>query len=126
MDFGIKFRLIPRGLFSKKSIRNWAEPTQKGILGYRPFGTKPKPSPKPPVIQPHENRYGDNRTIHSTGEVNVEIGPTGDVVAVWFRCRMLPFTQMRVIDSRASSMLKAAPLAGIKAIVFDKDFPNDG
>jgi hypothetical protein len=73
-----------------------------------------------------EDRYGDENTIHHTNTVDVEIGPDGEACAVWFRCRMLPFTQMRVIDSRASSMLKAAPLAGIKAIVFDKDFPNDG
>ena len=29
-----------------------------------------------------EDRYGDGKTIHRTGHVDVEIGPTGEVCAV--------------------------------------------
>ena len=74
---------------------------------------------KKPVLR--EDRYGDDRTIHTSGDVNVEIGPTGKVVAVWFRCRMLPFTQTRVDGFRALEMLENPPeaLVRIKAIVFD-------
>jgi hypothetical protein len=69
-----------------------------------------------------EDRYGDENTIHHTNTVDVEIGPDGEACAVWFRCRMLPFTSSRVIDSRASDMRETPPetLPGIKAIVFEK------
>lgn len=64
--------------------------------------------------------YGHDRTIHQTGDVNVEIGPDGQVVAVWFRCAMLPFTQHKVDAARAEDMLSAysRPLARIQAIDF--------
>lgn len=49
--------------------------------------------------------YGGGGTIHHSGEVNVETDPkTGAVVAVWFRCMMLPFTQTLVDPERAKSM----------------------
>lgn len=48
--------------------------------------------------------YGDDGTIHRTGEVNVELDRRGRVVAVWFRCAMLPFTQHVVEDARAQDM----------------------
>jgi len=83
-------RFIPRGLFSKK--------------------------PK----QSNEFRYGDDGTIHHTGHVDVELGPTGTVVAVWFRCRMLPFSQSVVADSRVQSMLENPSAADIKAIIFEE------
>ncbi len=47
--------------------------------------------------------YGGNRTIHRTGEVNVELDH-GRVVSVWFRCRALPFTQHEVDSRRAGEM----------------------
>lgn len=129
------FRFIPRGLFRAfdRHCRRWHEtehamrPSTKGVLGYRPPGTKPDPRPLSPSLV-KEDRYGDGHTIHHTNTVDVEIGPTGEVCAVWFRCRMLPFTQNEVVDSRCAEMLKTPPetLPGIKAIVFDKDFPNDG
>lgn len=34
--------------------------------------------------------YGDGGTIHGTGHLDVEV-KDGQVVAVWFRCQMLPF-----------------------------------
>jgi len=36
--------------------------------------------------------YGDGGTIHSTNHLDIEVR-NGEVVAVWFRCQMLPFRQ---------------------------------
>lgn len=93
------FRFIPRGLFK--------------VLSRYEFRLR---TPK------KEDRYGDRNTIHSNGDVHVEIGPDGNVCAVWYRCRLLPFTQTRVIDSRASELLANSPahMRPIKAIVFEE------
>jgi hypothetical protein len=48
--------------------------------------------------------YGDEGTIHQTGELNVEVDKHGRVVAVWFRCAMLPFTQTTVEWDRVKDM----------------------
>lgn len=48
--------------------------------------------------------YGHAKTWHRTGTLDVEVDRRGRVVAVWFRCRTLPFTEMRVDDARAESM----------------------
>ncbi len=71
---------------------------------------------------PTEDRYGDDRTYHPSGEVNVEIGPGGHVVAVWFRCRMLPWTESRVDACRRADLRQADrdDLPPIKAIVFEE------
>lgn len=47
--------------------------------------------------------YGHDRTIHRTGHLNVETR-NGKVVAVWYRCQMLPFEQREVDEYRAKSM----------------------
>jgi hypothetical protein len=47
--------------------------------------------------------YGDGGTIHSTTWLDVETFQ-GTVVAVWFRCRSLPFQQHEVDGRRASLM----------------------
>lgn len=49
--------------------------------------------------------YGSDMTVHSGGEVNVELDKYGMVVAVWFRCQPLAFTQTRVEEQRAHEML---------------------
>lgn len=69
--------------------------------------------------------YGLDTTIHSGGEVNVELDKYGMVIAVWYRCQPLPFTQRRVTDERAVEMMamyvhNPAPL--IEAVVL-KDKP---
>jgi len=71
--------------------------------------------------------YGHDRTIHQTGEVNVEIGPDGKVVAVWFRCAMLPFTQHLADQARADDMQAAyaRPLPAIQAIDFKDEEDDD-
>lgn len=48
--------------------------------------------------------YGDNRTIHGTTYLHVETDNHGNVVAVWFRCRALPFEQVKTDCIRAGEM----------------------
>lgn len=47
--------------------------------------------------------YGGTGTIHRTGHLNVET-KNGEVVAVWFRCQLLPFDQVEVTEARADEM----------------------
>lgn len=48
--------------------------------------------------------YGLDGTIHRNTGVNVELDKDGRVVAVWYRCQMIPFTQTVVDKNRADSM----------------------
>lgn len=48
--------------------------------------------------------YGSDMTIHSGGEVNVELDKHGVVVAVWFRCQPLRFTASFADDNRTREM----------------------
>lgn len=52
-------------------------------------------------------RYGDGNTIHRSPDLDVEVNPEGRVVAVWFRCQMLPFEQTDVDYTRATEMTNA-------------------
>lgn len=54
----------------------------------------------------HERtRYGYEHTIHRSTAVNVERDPaTGAVVAVWFRCLALPFTDHESDPDRCAEM----------------------
>jgi hypothetical protein len=45
--------------------------------------------------------YGEGGTIHGTTHLDVEVDATGRVVAVWYRCQMLPFRQRSVDAARA-------------------------
>jgi len=65
-----------------------------------------------------ENFYGGDGTIHSTGTVDVQLNKDGDVVAVWFRCRMLPFTQSTKYTT--DSLPRQGP-GSIKGIVFEDE-----
>lgn len=47
--------------------------------------------------------YGEDRTIHRTTWLDVETFH-GTVVAVWYRCMMLPFNQTEVEGPRATEM----------------------
>lgn len=47
--------------------------------------------------------YGDGGTVHDTAWLDVETHK-GTVVAVWFRCRALPFLQTEVDGYRATEM----------------------
>lgn len=71
-----------------------------------------------------EFRYGDNRTIHGTGHVDVEVDTEGNVVSVWFRCMALPFKQSQVLVPRADEMRRMykeleKTNMRIKAVVFE-------
>lgn len=67
-------------------------------------------------------KYGGGNTIHSNNGLDVEVDKDGTVVAVWFRCMMLPFEQVNVNDERAKSMRDTDGLHGIDAINFiEKD-----
>ncbi len=48
--------------------------------------------------------YGNDKTIHQTSEVNVETDDDGNVVAVWFRCQPIAFTQSNHGPQRAEEM----------------------
>lgn len=49
--------------------------------------------------------YGRDGTIHRTEQLNIELDPdNGEVVAVWFRCQPLPFTQTTTTEERALEM----------------------
>jgi hypothetical protein len=48
--------------------------------------------------------YGDGGTIHGTTHLDVEVDVDGAVVAVWYRCRQLPFVQVLVNNQRAEEM----------------------
>lgn len=51
-----------------------------------------------------EIRYGDEKTIHGSQYVDVEVDYKGHVVAVWFRCMPLPFKASKAKKSRAKEM----------------------
>lgn len=71
-----------------------------------------------------EGYYGGNGTIHHTGYVDVEVDKKGKVVAVWFRCMMIPFKQANVDKERANEMERAykeSNLPNLSGIVFEKD-----
>lgn len=54
---------------------------------------------------PNILKYGYDKTIHQTGEVNIERDPkTKAVVAVWYRCMPLPFTDEITDVARAKDM----------------------
>ena len=47
----------------------------------------------------------DRTTIHGSGTIDVQVSAkTGEVVAVWFRCRTLPFTLSTVDDAEPTLM----------------------
>ena len=86
-------------------------------------GPAPKNAP-PPAREQRRVTYGGDGTIHHTGTVDVEVD-AGVVVAVWFRCHLLPFTATDVDPVRSLEMFKAYedPWANapIHSIVFEED-----
>lgn len=73
------------------------------------------------IQDPTEIRYyGGDGTIHADGEVNVELDKRGNVVAVWFRCQPLAFTQSTASAARTEEMLRmyqAGTVPGLDAVV---------
>lgn len=83
------------------------------------FGFKKKH--KTPKTPKGTRYYGGTGTIHSNGSVDVLTDSNGIVVAVWFRCQLLPFTDHRVDESRAKEMRDAYAgfnVPSVEAVVF--------
>ena len=59
--------------------------------------------------------YGDGGTLHHSGYLDVETH-NGTVVAVWFRCQVLPFKQTEVGTDRASVMEDMSSAPGITGV----------
>ena len=74
------------------------------------------------TVEEEENFYGGDKTIHDTGHVDVVLDEAGNVSAVWFRCRLLPFKQSdrRVSVSEVSGFVNENTTR-IKGIVFEDD-----
>lgn len=71
-----------------------------------------------------EFRYGDDKTIHRTTNLNIEMDATGHIVAVWFRCIALPFDVHVANKQRAKEMedmYKRHPMPPITAVVVERD-----
>lgn len=65
--------------------------------------------------------YGDGTTIHHTNYLHVETHGTR-VVAVWFRCRLVPFKQVEVPTQRADEMTDASKsLPALTGLTFVED-----
>jgi len=75
-------------------------------------------------------RYGDNKTWHQTGYIDVETDEKGNVVSVWFRCLLLPFKQTIVGGDRIIEMnevygvgrAKTKPAEGLAPVVKEDVF----
>lgn len=65
-----------------------------------------------------ENFYGGDGTWHQTGHVDVQLNKKGEVVAVWFRCRMLPFRESR---SYTADSVPQQGQGSIKGVVFEDE-----
>jgi hypothetical protein len=64
--------------------------------------------------------YGDGGTIHSTEQLDIDTDKDGNVIAVWFRCQLLAFQQVRCDERRTEDLRGAqgARLTGVE--VFDE------
>ena len=67
-----------------------------------------------------KRHYGDDGTIHQTGSVDVGVDKDGKVVAVWFRCAMLPFIQYDA-DADGGMVGRGNPEVSITAIEWEED-----
>ncbi len=68
--------------------------------------------------------YGHDGTIHDSEHIDVEVDNTGRVVAVWFRCMALPFTQSVADDFRADQMRGHYSKIKLKAVQYDDGLPK--
>lgn len=67
--------------------------------------------PDEPTLAPGHRMYGGTDTWHRTTTVDVETDQDGNVVAVWFRCTMLPFSH-RVVNADRTREMRHAYEAG--------------
>jgi hypothetical protein len=74
---------------------------------------------KPKTVEDDPNFYGGDKTWHDSGTIDVQLNENGDVIAVWFRCYLLPF---RVSTYKHNPNQPPTPGHGsIKGIVFEGD-----
>lgn len=59
--------------------------------------------------------YGNGGTIHGTTKLDVGV-IDGEVVAVWFRCQMLPFEQYDASDGAVGQGNPAIGLTGVEVV----------
>ena len=64
--------------------------------------------------------YGDGGTYHRTDYIDVETHD-GEVVAVWFRCSILPARQVEVSEERANAVRGSEPGGLMAGVVFRND-----
>lgn len=70
--------------------------------------------------------YGGDKTIHRTGWLDIETR-NGEVVAVWFRCAMLPFRQTEIGKERAGEMKGVGAMnENIRGIEFEPEWDDEG
>jgi len=65
--------------------------------------------------------YGFDGTIHKNESLDVEVRD-GKVVAVWFRCMLVPFEQSNVGKDRAEEMGSAyasGVVPGLRAVILE-------
>lgn len=82
------------------------------------------PVHREPTYKPQkEVFYGGNGTIHDTGHLDVVLDEDGNVTAVWFRCRPLPFKQSerRETVDNANMVRRTQDYGKIKGIVFEDE-----
>ena len=62
--------------------------------------------------------YGDGGTIHSTNALDIDTDAAGNVIAVWFRCQLLAFRQVRCSENRTQELMNAhgAHLTGVEVV----------
>lgn len=61
--------------------------------------------------------YGGDDTIHQTGTIDIQVDEqTGEVQAVWFRCRTLPFRVSKIPHEQNSCPVN--PKIVIEAVTY--------
>jgi len=70
--------------------------------------------------------YGHTGTIHGTEKLDIQLDRKGNVVAVWFRCMLLPFrvSEHRKTQAEGKELL-ATDLRGILAVEIDDFEPEE-
>jgi hypothetical protein len=62
----------------------------------------------------------DRTTIHGSGTIDIQVSAeTGEVVAVWFRCRTLPFR----VSSVSDATVREQPPITVTAVEYLDDKP---
>lgn len=80
-------------------------------------------TPAPASLPRHT--YGAGGTIHQTGTIDIQVGKDGEIKAVWFRCRTLPFTVSVMPDTQeALNPAGEIVIEGITYVVLNEGNPQ--